>query len=228
MWLGPSLDAHAHPLLFEDPDAYMHRRRLQGIRCILSASVKASDWLANLALAHRHPEIRPCLGLHPAEIAKYSSENAWREDLDIMEDIIERQKASIPIAALSECGLDARYPRQDWQSAALDAQIDIANRHDLPIILHCVKAFHLLPKRLKRCQTPIIHHGFSASLDIQRWALAEGHYVSLGRALMRKKPPQFEREIFERAFLESDDDATREPLDLRLLLKFWPQKAQTD
>lgn len=112
--------------------------------------------------------------------------------------------------AVGEIGLDRlRGPALQEQERILRAQLDIAERHAMPVILHdvrCTSEFLRIRKDYSRQLW--IMHGFRGSTELARQCLDVGFYLSLGppllaveergRALCAVIP-------LERLFLETDD-----------------------
>lgn len=129
------------------------------------------------------PKIRLACGVHPHEAKGYCAE--------IEEELISRLKNPLT-SALGEVGLDYHYdfsPR-DVQINAFERQIEIAQKTELPIILHIREAFDdayaclknagfVMPGMLLHCYT-------SDAKEIKRWVDA-GCYVAFGGAFTFKK-----------------------------------------
>ena len=144
-------DSHCH--LHDDRMAAgrvpaMARARAAGVTGWLLAGVDAADWLAQARLAAGDPDVARSYGLHPQKI------EAWDDaEIDRQLAILAAALASgagrdglrlAPPHAVGELGLDARtevsraaLPRQE---RAFRQQLALARDHDLPIVLHIVRA----------------------------------------------------------------------------------------
>jgi len=141
------------------------------------------------------------IGIHPWHIKA----EAVAEELRIMEEKIQ----FINCLAIGECGLDKRIEvPMDLQIEVFEKQLALAEKHKLPVVLHCVAAFQELieiKKRLKM-QVPMIVHGFSKNQQLVKQLLDNGFYISFGKYLI--KNPEL-GEVFksvpnDRFFLETD------------------------
>ena len=143
------------------------------------------------------------IGVHP-----------WDTGTDFVDATLEwiAQNAAHPkVLAIGECGLDRRKGAElVRQEMILERQIGVAEALGKPMILHCVRAFDVLGRRLKFRKSPVavIVHGFDQNPQIARQLSRNGIYLSFGKALIRREsnaaivlrayPPDL-------IFLETDD-----------------------
>jgi TatD DNase family protein len=118
-------------------------------------------------------------GLHPWYIEKNTCDHYLR-----MLDIKADEKRCL---AVGECGLD-KLSKVDFalQTDVFTEQIKIANKHQKPLIIHCVKAFNELLNclNLNDSTVPVIVHGFNNNENIARVLVDHGCYFSFGKALL--------------------------------------------
>jgi TatD DNase family protein len=137
-------------------------------------------------------------GIHPWD--KNSS-----NDLKDFKEILNHQNC----LALGEIGLDKiKDINLEKQIEIFTSQIELSEELQLPVIIHCVRAWNEL-KILKRKLNPIqpwIFHGFS-KVNILDEVLSEGFYVSFGEAILknRKLLDSASKTPNEKVFLETDD-----------------------
>ncbi len=115
------------------------------------------------------------------------------------------------VQAVGEIGLDfaCAVPRA-VQEACFVEQLALACEAGLPVVLHCVRAFEAVMRRLAEYPPrAAIFHGFIGSAEQARQAVARGHYLSFGERTfasprtveaLRTTPP-------ERLFVETDTSA---------------------
>ena len=138
-------------------------------------------------------------GIHPWEI------ELWEEKINEMNQVLSVENC----LAVGEIGLDKlKGPNLVRQMTIFKQQIQLAEQHKLPVILHCVKAWNEL-KNLKRelkPKQPWIFHGFSKAA-LTKEVLNEGIYISLGQAILTSLSLQntLLNIPLDRLFLETDD-----------------------
>ena len=141
------------------------------------------------------------IGIHPL----YIDENRLESDFQIVDE-----KLALPeCLALGECGLDKRSETAfELQLIIFERQLALAEKHQKPVVIHCVAAFQELieiKKRLK-IKVPMIVHGYSKKAELTNQLLDNGFYVSFGKNLLRN--PELEA-VFksipnDRFLLETD------------------------
>lgn len=168
-------DAHCHlqHLPPGEVGAALARARRAGVTRVACCATGEDDWEAVLALARTHPEVVPCLGLHPWKVA--AARPGWQ-------DRLEERLAEHP-AGLGECGLDfARRPvDREAQIEALRIQLRIAARLHRPVVLHGVRCWGALALVLREEGVPpegAMLHAFGGSLDTARELQNLGLYLS--------------------------------------------------
>ncbi len=123
-----------------------------------------------IAYAEKHPESYASIGVHP-----HDTKDGYGE-------IAELAGTSDKIVAVGEVGLDYFYthsPRQ-MQMTALEAQIKVALKHDLPIIFHVREAFDdFWPIFDKYPGIRGELHSFTDSAENLQKALDRGLYVGV-------------------------------------------------
>ena len=120
------------------------------------------------------------IGIHPL----YIDENRLDNDFQVVEE-----KLALPeCLALGECGLDKRSETPfDVQQMVFEKQLALAQKHQKPVVIHCVAAFQEVIEIKKRLKigVPIIVHGFSKKVELAKQLIDNGFYVSFGKNLLR-------------------------------------------
>lgn len=143
-------------------------------------------------------------GLHPW----YITESNWESDIEKLADLLKNEN----VVALGECGLDAlRGVDMKLQEKIFISQIHLAEKFNLPVVVHCVRAYNELIKIVKaeKIKTPIIIHGFQSKLSILKPLVQGGFYISIGAAVLNNLKINW-NEILDHIpndslFLETDD-----------------------
>lgn len=152
------VDTHCHLDSCDPPDDELIRRaRGLGVSRLATVGMNGPSIDRALAAAHEHEGVVAIVGRHP-----HHSEGFGPGDLEE----IERAAADPMARAIGETGLDYfrdRAPRTD-QIRAFEAQLELAARLDLPVVIHTRAAeddtFDILAEHAG--QTTVILHCFSA------------------------------------------------------------------
>lgn len=141
-------------------------------------------------------------GLHPWHIGKVNPEECFRA---INQDAMQKN-----MLAVGECGLDrlidVGFALQEW---CFKQQIQIAENHHRPLIIHCVRAYSDLLKVKKEAKSglPWIIHGYRGNLETTLSLIRHEFYFSVGEQLLKDetKMAVFRSIPIERLFLETDE-----------------------
>ncbi|HEY3489424.1 MAG TPA: TatD family hydrolase [Candidatus Deferrimicrobiaceae bacterium] len=125
-------DTHAHldisPLRETESDV-VARARAAGVGHILAVGIDLESSAAAIEIAHRHEGVYAAVGVHPHDAATLTPDALVE---------LERLASCDKVVAIGEIGLDYyrdRCPR-DLQQAAFRAQIRLARRCGLPVLIH--------------------------------------------------------------------------------------------
>lgn len=141
------------------------------------------------------------IGIHPL----FVNQDRLESDFEILEE-----KVSLPeCLAIGECGLDKRSETAfEIQLDVLEKQLLLAEKHQKPVVIHCVHAFQELVelKNKLKITTPILIHGFSKKEQLAKQLLDNGFYLSFGKNLLRNPELEtvFKNIANDRFFLETD------------------------
>lgn len=187
------IDTHAHldaPELAHDVDAVREQARAQGVvHCVLPA-VERSNWDSVRLLAHRHGDSY-ALGIHPLYTGR-----AQDEDLELLAHTLQQHRADPRLVAVGEIGLDYFVPGLDAerQQRFYRAQLVLARRFDLPVILHVRRSADQLLKVLRQVKVRGgIAHAFNGSLQQAQAFVALGFKLGFGGAVTYDRALQLRR-----------------------------------
>ena len=176
------IDTHCH-LNFEgydeDRDQVVERAVAAGVTRIIIPAVDTATTREAIALSERYPGVYAAAGVHPNSTASFG-------DADLAE--IEALARSPRIVAIGEIGLDYYWDKspKQGQHAAFEAQLALAARLELPVIIHNREASEDviavleawaadLPPALR--ERPGVLHSFSASMRVAERAIAAGFFI---------------------------------------------------
>ena len=139
-------------------------------------------------------------GLHPWNVGKCDHQKA----LAAIENLCQNGK----LAAVGEIGIDRAIDTDiSLQMSIFKQQLDIAKRHNLPVIIHCVRAYSDFLQILRqKPDVPMIFHGFSGNATTAKQLLAHSARLSFGNNLLTDSKLQsiFANVPNDCIFLETD------------------------
>jgi TatD DNase family protein len=173
------IDTHLHfdaPEFAADAAERWALAQAAGVAHAIVPAVMADTFDETLAVAARFG-MDVALGLHPLYLASHQ---------DAHLAVLERYLAQGKAVAVGECGLDGYVPGLDpqRQEALLLAQLKLARRFDLPVILHIRRAQDRVLKCLR--QVPVrggIAHAFNGSEQQARAFIDLGFCLGFGGAM---------------------------------------------
>ena len=190
------IDTHCHLDEFADhggaalADAERARAAQAGVaHCVLPA-VELGNLKAVRDLAHRHGDSY-ALGIHPL-----FTPVAGDEDLPALARALEQYQDDPRLVAVGEIGLDLFVPHLDRgrQQHFYRAQLQLARRFDLPVILHVRRSADQLLKALR--ELPVrggIAHAFNGSLQQAQAFIDLGFKLGFGGAVTFDRALQLRR-----------------------------------
>ncbi|OZB14377.1 MAG: hydrolase TatD [Marinobacter sp. 34-60-7] len=179
------VDAHCHfdfPEFESGRDELWARARSRGVCGLVIPGVRRADWARVSALSDPETGLWYCLGIHPWFIGEHR-----QEDLDLLEfTLAQRPKGCV---ALGECGLDALREDPDQQEEWFRAQVRIARKLELPLVIHSVKTHDQVHARLRRehWEGTALVHGFSGSYEQARKLVDLGCMIGVGGVITHNR-----------------------------------------
>ncbi|MDU6683310.1 MAG: metal-dependent hydrolase [Enterobacteriaceae bacterium] len=174
------IDTHCHfdfPPFQDDESNSITRANAVGVERIIVPAVGAQYFARVVKLARDYPALYAALGLHPIVIEEHTPTCVER---------LEQLLATRPnkVVAVGEIGLDLYRddPQFERQQEVLDAQLKLAKRFDLPVILHSRRTHDKLAMHLKRHDLPRtgVVHGFAGSLQQAERFISLGYKIGVG------------------------------------------------
>jgi len=141
-------------------------------------------------------------GIHPWDL---EDENI-QERMFKLEDLCNLHK----LKAIGEIGIDRAIKINiNKQLMVFRQQHALAEKHNLPVIVHCVKAWSDLLGIRKELNTkiPWVFHGYNGNLKTANQLIEKGCYLSFGHYLLHKQNVQqvFKEVPLDFVFFETDD-----------------------
>lgn len=187
------IDTHCHldaPEFAPDVDAVRAQARAAGVAHCVIPAVERSQWDAVRQLAQRHGDSY-ALGIHPLYTPR-----AADEDLEALAGALQQHQADPRLVAVGEIGLDGFVPGLDpaRQWRFYRAQLQLARRFGLPVILHVRRSADRLLKGLR--EVPVrggIAHAFNGSVQQAQAFIALGFKLGFGGAVTYERALQLRR-----------------------------------
>ncbi len=205
------IDSHCHladPRI-TDPTDVLKMAAAAGVTGFVMAGVDPDDWERQLALARRHPQCLPVLGLHPYFVADHTL-----EECETALDQLARRLREAP-GFIGEMGLDYRsHLVKDSEARQIEifhAQLELADFHQKPVVLHIVRAHKETRRLFEHFGPPACGgfvHAFSGSATDAEFYLAQGLHLSIGGGLLKPENERLDQVVrlapLERLLVESD------------------------
>lgn len=200
-------DSHAHydDARFDDErDKLIEDVYKSGVTRIISAGYSLEGSIKSLELSNKYNFIYSTVGISPNDLieraevsnlekSKTNLENIeksypqiddemWKQNIEKIDKLISSNLSSKRIVAVGEIGFDYHYDTdKKIQYEAFSKQIDIANKYDLPIVIHTRDAVMDTLTMLK--EHPVnkkgVFHCCSLNRELVKEALKLGFYISM-------------------------------------------------
>ena len=169
-------DSHAHynDEKFEaDREEVLSKIYKSGVTKIVNAGYSLESSKKAIEIANKHEFIYATVGISPNDIEGYK-----KEDLKEITKFAQSKK----VVAIGEIGLDFYWNKEnkDLQKEVFISQIEIANKLNLPIIIHTREAIYDTLEILKNnnCNKKGVFHCCPFNVDLVREGLKLGFYIS--------------------------------------------------
>lgn len=164
------IDTHCHlddVRLDADRQEVLERAWSAGVTGIVVPGVAPEGWEALRTLPERDPRIQVALGIHPQALATLPEADDDRH-LEQLEHLLSLGGA----VAVGECGLDgptAQTVPLERQVKILRRHFELARRHDLPVLVHCLRVQPALRQFLTETPLPqagVLLHSYSGGPEL--------------------------------------------------------------
>lgn len=155
------------------------------IDTVINVGTDVPTSLLAVEQASRFPGMYVAAGIHPSDAMQYPDMDAELQRLDALLLAAPQHK----IVALGEIGLDYHYPDTDKtrQAAYFDAQLALAKKHDLPVVIHDREAHG-------DCFDAVcaargirgVFHSYSGSEEMARELIRRDFYISFSGTITFK------------------------------------------
>lgn len=190
------IDTHCHindELYLNNPKDYIDEAMLAKVDKFLVVGYDLKSSKEAVKIAEKFENVYAAVGIHPSEVKKMKENDLYE---------IELLLSNNRVIAVGEIGLDFYWDKDEevkkQQEEFFIKQIDLANKFDLPVSIHCREATEACLKILK--EHPVnrkgIQHCFAGSLEVAKeyskmgWLIGIGGVVTFKNAVKMKDVAQ--------------------------------------
>ncbi|MCI1639897.1 MAG: TatD family hydrolase [Bacteroidales bacterium] len=201
------IDTHTHnydTAYSGEEDEVISRAVAAGVTKLIQPDIDSKERDRMFSLTAKHKGVLfPMLGLYPGSVDK-----EWEKEIEKMLDYKDEN-----IVAIGEIGLDFHFSRQyeKEQKRAFKAQLELADKMDLPVNIHERDAWDVFFSVMEECRHLNIRgniHAFGGSIEtFERLQKYGDWYVGIGGTVTFKKASVAEsiKKIpLDRILLETD------------------------
>ncbi len=174
----------------------------------LTRRLRASESYSNF------PHLTCTVGIHPTRCSVFNCDEASRTAIvSELENLIRDGVADQCVVAVGECGLDydrLHFCEKVHQKIGFQAQIDMAEKFELPLFLHDRNTEsdmdNILKANLSKIRGSGVVHSFTGPLELMRSFVDLGFYIGInGCSLKTDENVDVARQIpLERLLIETD------------------------
>lgn len=200
------IDVHAHldnVRYEEDLDTIVKNAKEKCVEKIITAGYDLNSSYVDVEIANRFENVFATVGVHPENV-----EGLEKNYLEKLETLLKNKK----VVAIGEIGLDYHWRKdnQELQKKIFIEQIDLANKLDLPIVVHCRDAVGDTLQILKE-HTPkreSLMHCYGGSVESAKEFIKLGFSFSFGGVVTFKNAKNVQEVVknipLEKIMLETD------------------------
>ena len=196
------IDTHCHldaPEFAVNFPAVIDDALQNNVQAILLPAVRAADCQQVRAMANQYgsqlPGLVYTLGIHPL----YTNQ-AQKSDVQVIEQQLRQSLTDPRFVGIGEIGLDYFVEDLDLrcQDYFFNAQLDLAEQFQLPVILHVRRSQDAILKALRRRKIPGgIAHAFNGSMQQAEQFIGLGFKLGFGGAATYERALQIRRLLKE-------------------------------
>ena len=207
-------DSHAHyndEKFKEDREEVLQAVLDVGVTKLICAGYSVEASKEAVEIASEHQNIYAIVGISPNDIPEKNIE--YGQILSEQLQQIEKLALNKKVVAIGEIGLDYYWNKEnkEEQKLAFQKQIELANKLNLPIVIHTREAVYDTLDIVKNEITPAkkgIFHCCPLNLDLIREGLKFGFYISFAGPITFKNAKNAEEAIravpLDRILIETD------------------------
>ena len=180
------IDTHCHLSKedYDDIDLVIKENRENGIGKIIISGCSKESIYESIELSKKYEDIYLVLGYHPSEVSVVT-------DNDLVE--LEKLLSTSKVVGLGEIGLDYYYGKdnKNEQLELFRKQLIIAEKLDLPVVIHSRDAVEDTINMLKEFDLTGVIHCFSGSSETAKIYTSMGYMIGIGGVVTFKNSNLF-------------------------------------
>lgn len=196
------IDTHTHLSLedYDDIDLVIKENRDNNISKIIISGCTRDSIIESLKYIDKYDDVFATIGYHPSEV-----DDCNDDDLILLEEQLKHKK----VVGVGEIGLDYHYGKEDRdkQIELFEKQLKIAEKNNLPVVIHSRDATEDTINILKKYNVRGVMHCFSGSLETAKIYTSMGFLLGIGGVVTFKNSNLFkvvEEVGIENIVLETD------------------------
>ena len=182
------IDTHCHIDSSVSGDVYIKNAYSANVKGLIFSFCNQDCYQAGIEFLDKYPDVFVSLGFHPED-----ADNITDKDLQCLDEVLV---SSSRIVAIGEIGLDYywRKDNKEKQRDLFQKQLDLAVKHQMPVVIHCRDAIQELYDILSQYKGKVkgVIHCFSGSYEMARAFIELGFVLGIGGVLTFKNSKLFQ------------------------------------
>lgn len=170
------IDTHCHlsKSYYDDISSVISENMKAGVEKMIISGCDLEGIIEGCEFAGKYPEVYLTIGYHPEE-----ADHIKDSDLEELEQLLKKNSK---IVGIGEIGLDYHYGKEnrDCQIRLFERQLKIAEKYQLPVVIHSRDAVFDTISTLKKFQVKGVIHCFSGSLETACEYIRMGFKLGIG------------------------------------------------
>ena len=176
------IDTHCHIDSSVSGDVYIKNAYSANVKGLIFSFCNQDCYQAGIEFLDKYPDVFVSLGFHPED-----ADIITDKDLQCLDEVLV---SSSRIVAIGEIGLDYywRKDNKEKQRDLFQKQLDLAVKHQMPVVIHCRDAIQELYDILSQYKGKVkgVIHCFSGSYEMARAFIELGFVLGIGGVLTFK------------------------------------------
>lgn len=176
------IDTHCHlsKEYYNDLDEIINNCKKNKVNFLIISGCDKGGIKEGLDIIKNYSNVYMTIGFHPSEV-----DTTTDEDLIWLEELVKKNKK---IIGIGEIGLDYYWVKdnKDKQKELFKKQLDLANKLNMPIVIHSRESTQDTYDILSQYNLKGIIHCFSGSLEMAQKYIKLGYKIGIGGVLTFK------------------------------------------